>query len=170
MNGKPLLPQLTLPTVESPSTFLGLPTMAILWAFLGVAALLIIGIHALDPKQGQFGIPESDASYMVRIVCGVGLWAAFSIRFACTGPISLRVRSSRTTACFLVMVLIVLSGFALVVALLAPVRILLSYLPRGMWRTLAFVVFSAVAALATLWFMEFFIWLNKLIVASLLFP
>ena len=144
-------------------TFLGAPTLLLLWSPIGVTAVLLMGIHALDPEQ-DWGFPASNASNTVRIACGIGLWAAYSIRFACTGPISARIPASKVTVVFILMIAIGLSGLAILFAPLALVRIGLSLLPRGVWRTLAFVMFSAVVALATLFFMEFWLWLLKVFV------
>lgn len=139
------------------STFLGAPTLVVLWSFIGLTAVLLVVIHAFDPEKGQFGFPESEASNMVRIACGLGLWAAYSIRFACTGVVQRTL--PRTSLVAVLIPVLVLSGPVGWIALLIVARVLLSRMRQGKLRTGLFVVLAAPCAAVTVLIMELAGWL-----------
>ncbi len=147
------------------SAFLGVPTLVILWSFIGVTAVLLVVIHSLDPVQ-DWGFPASDASNMMRIVCGIGLWAAYSVRFACTGVV--RQKLPRAWLVIVLIPLLVPAGPVGWIVILAVVRAWLSRLRPGKLRTGLFVVLAAPCAAVTVFVMELAGWLLKLRLVALL--
>ncbi|MCC5786092.1 MAG: hypothetical protein JJU33_05265 [Phycisphaerales bacterium] len=133
------------------STFLGAPTLVVLWSFIGVTAVLLVVINVFDPHPG-FGLPDSAASNMVRIACAFALWAAFSIRFACTGESQQRLPPTRRM--LLVSPLLVVSGPIGWIVLLMALRVWISRMRPGKLRAGLFVVLAAPCAVVTLMGME----------------
>lgn len=148
------------------SIFLGAPTLVLLWSFIGMTAVLLAVIHAFDPKQCKFGFPESDASDMVRIACGIGLWAAFSIRFACSGV--MRQKLPRAWLVIVLIPLLVLAGPVGWIVILAVVRTWLSRLRPGKLRASLLVAIAAPCAVLTLLGVEFAVWLLLKLLPALL--